>query len=377
MSRLQKFLSIALAFCAWLAFVSPLQAQTDEQTYEPLLPGQQIGEDGVFDPSLTVGENGRLYMSFSAVNPNSAHPFPHDRTVSTYLARSNDNGRTWNILDRPANGIDNIKSGDDLVSWHHEVSTILHDNLAGSPPWVLISHHYPKLEGERQFKYGWIALKTAGTFEELTRAAETKLFVGKAFTQGMQSPLLGDPVLALHDLHGDLAHCAVLTEPALLANENGIFLALTCVEARIFWQIHHKIILLTCDRPCNPAKRDAWRYVATLLDEADAAKSTADYYTAADLVADGNSALLIASPVSDTPFDDAYNGCDVFRFADIEEGKLAGENGEAKRLSHTEGSPGSFSGACAQTFNPDLTLLSQLSIRNGRPYFSILRKLGN
>ena len=328
----------------------------------------------MFDPSVVSDGRGNVFLSFSAVDPNETQSPPHNRRVSTYLASSNDGGATWSYLARPANPSVDVEIGQGTATWQHEVSTLSYDDLGDKTPvWRLMSHHYPLIDGRREFRHGWIALKSADTFEGLTHARETKLFVGKAYKALEQQPVPGDAVLDVSGLHRDVARCAILTEPGLFANQDAVYLALHCIEVGPPWRIRHKVIWLACDRPCAAENQSAWRYVSTLLSETDIRHRRHKYYSAPAIFVRDERHFLVATPVGDQPFEEAYDGCDIFLFDDLARGEIVRENGQAERQSRIEGLPGSFNGACALNEDPTLTLLSQLRIVSGRAYFDIVR----
>lgn len=365
--------SIAVVFCALWTSTSLAQGQSTEKTWAPLLPNQTVGRDGVFDPSLAVGDEGSVFLSFSAVNPNAAQPAPHDRKVSTYLASSTDDGVTWRVLNSPVNSSVTMETNRGMASWQHEVTSLTYDAQGnGEAVWRLMSHHYPLIKGRRRFEYGWIALKSANSFEGLTQAPEIKLFVGKAYRELDNQPVAGSVVLELDRLHKDLAQCVAFTEPGLLAFDQSLYLALNCAEFGLPWRVRPKVVLLACDRPCNPERPESWQYTSTLLSVSDAQKHQYKYYSAPDFIVADDGKFLVATPVSNNPFKDAYNGCDIFRFDDLAKGRLVQEDGRAKRFLRLEGLPASFNGACAVNENPALTLLSQLRVIDGRAYFDIL-----
>jgi hypothetical protein len=51
-----------------------------------------VGQLGIFDPSLERDPGGRLWMSYSAVDPSS---IAGNKLISTRIAHSDDGGTTW------------------------------------------------------------------------------------------------------------------------------------------------------------------------------------------------------------------------------------------------------------------------------------------
>lgn len=355
------------------ASVTGARGQEGAWTALPLRP--ETGALGIFDPSLVAGDGGRHVLSFSAVDPSGRWPEVNDRVVSTYIAVSEDDGRSWRRFPRPVNAARDTGDGGQAVTWHHEVSTLVHDPAA--PPaqrWRLLWHHYPLIDGERRFEFGWLALKSADTLERLFEAREVKLFIGRGYRDeaGVGPPVSGPPVLALQALDPELDRCVAFTEPGAFAAGGRLFLALTCAE----WSpagIRQKVVLLRCAAPCDPERTGAWSFLGTLLRPEDAARLGHRGYTAADFFLRDGRFFLLASPIEDQPFPEAYNGCDVFGFEDLDKARLLRETGGPKVLRRIRGAPGSFHGACAVSNRSGLVLLSQLFLEDGGPRFSILQ----
>lgn len=358
---------------AVLASVTAARAAEDAWVELPLRP--ETGRLGIFDPSLVAGDGGRHVLSFSAVNPSPNWPQVHDRVVSTFIAVSEDAGQSWRRFPQPVNRVNERVGSDRAVTWHHEVSTLVHDPAA--PPaqrWRLLWHHYPLIDGERSFAFGWLALKAAETLEGLFEAPEMKLFVGRGYREeaALAPPVAGPPVLNLHALDPELDRCVAFTEPGAFAAQGRLYLVLTCAE----WSpggVRQKVVLLRCAAPCEPRRVGAWAFLGTLLRPEDAAREGHRGYTAADFFLRDGRFFLLASPIGDRPFAEAYNGCDVFGFEDLDKARLLRETGGPKVLRRIRGAPGSFHGACAVSNSAGLVLLSQLYLESGGPRFRILQ----
>lgn len=343
-------------------------------------PGERVrldqapGELGVFDPSLARAGDGVLAMSFSAVHPDPDQPTPHDRHVSIHLARSTDGGHSWSVLGEPVFETTRSRDGSQAVTWHHEVSTLAHlPGEADVGMWHVMAHHYPVIGGKLRFEFGWMALKSATTLEGLPDAREVKLFAGRAFRERTDAPVSGRPLSMVRDLHKDFSRCIALTEPGLAAQEGMLYLAMSCVEGRLFGAPTPKVVLLACNAPCRPGRASAWRYVSTLLRAEDAKAEDRLFYTAPALVLEDGRAGLIATPTANTPFKGAYRGCSVFRFEDLPRGRLQRDADGPEIIRRADGTAGSFNGACDAVPGSDAMLLSQLEIRGGSPVFTIRR----
>ena len=374
MSRMKAL--ILLGFLgAVLASASVTAAQGQESAWAELPLQPETGQLGIFDPSLVAGEAGRHVLSFSAVDPSPNWPQVNDRVVSTFIAVSEDAGQSWRRFPRPVNGVSELVGADRAVTWHHEVSTLVHDPAAPTAQrWRLLWHHYPMIDGERRFEFGWLALKAAEKLEGLFDAREAKLFAGRGYREGsgVGSPVSGPPVLALQALDPELDRCLAFTEPGAFAAAGRLYLVLTCAE----WNpagVRQKVVLLRCAAPCQAERAGAWAFLGTLLRPEDAARQGHQGYTAADLFLRDGRVFLLASPIGDRPFPEAYNGCDVFGFGDLDKARLLRETGGPEVLRRIRGAPGSFHGACAVSNRSGLVLLSQLYLRAGGPSFRILQ----
>ena len=342
------------------------------------------GAMGVFDPSLTADGGGAVYMAFSAVDPMPGAR-GIERIVSTFLARSDDAGRRWQVIGGPVNPTIGVRlgaaAGGGPATWHNEVAALLHDPYA--PPserWKLIWHHY-LIAGERRlFEHGWIGYRAAAAPEALAGAREIKLFGGLGYAAvnddrngATRSPVAGPPRVPLHVLDRELGRCVAFTEPAMAATPSALLVALNCAE------FHRggfapKVVLLRCARPCRVAQSTSWTHVRTLLTPDDAASFGAESFSAAEIHTVGDAHYLIATPTSDRPFPDAYNGCLVFRFADLAGGQLLRDAaGRPVPVMALAGAPSSFNGACSADTGAygGRLLIGQLDLRGGRPRFAI------
>ena len=339
---------------------------------------------GVFDPSLSSDGGGTVYLAFSAVDPAPGHG-RIDRVVATYLARSTDSGGQWTVVGGPVNPTVTVTlgraAGGGTATWHHEVAALLHDPYA--PPserWKLVWHHYLVAGQRRLFEHGWIAYRAADTPEALAGSPEVKLFGGLGYAPvnddpngATRSPVAGPPQVPLHLRDPALARCVAFTEPALAATPSALLLALNCAEFHA-GGIAPKIVVLRCDRPCQVARPEAWAYAATALEAVDALGFGARGFSAAEFHSVGDARYLIASPTSNVPFPDAYNGCLVFRFSDFLRGQLIRDpRGRLVPFLRLAGTPNSFNGACAadSAAYGGRILIGELDLGGGRPRFGI------
>ncbi len=311
-----------------------------------------VGSHGVFDAALTRDDpTGRIWMSYSAVDPSQQWPAQNVDVVTTRLASSDNNGTTWTDSGLVVNSATDVTlplaPPNNAGTWQHEVSRVLYDpNASAGARWRLMWHHYLQVNGRRVFEHGWIGYKEAATTLGLATATERKLFVGTFYdaqnnVQGgtTGSPLGGAPIIALHTLHPDLNACLVFTEPGLLSTPTALYLALACAEV----PLNQRIILLRCAQPCDATVPGNWTYVRTMLRNTDAAAIGFVNFSAPELIESQGRRFLVVSPVSNQPFPDSYNGCLVYEFADLNAGTLvSGGTG----LKQVNGTAGTFNGAC-------------------------------
>ncbi len=359
-----------------------------------LLALPKVSVSGVFDPSLADTPAGqRGWMSYSAVDPSPRWPDRDTRTITTRLAYSDDHGATWRDMGVLINNISEGQGASNAETWVNEVSSLVYDPYAVvNERWKLFWHHYLRVNEEGEFQNGWIGYKSAATPQALTAAKEVKLFGARAYdavNNNPQSktfpPVGGPPLVQVNALHTDLDMCVALSEPGAMATQSGISMSLTCYEPKIhsvagllgmaLFGSRTRVIMLKCDSPCRPASPGAWRYVATMLTDDDAKPLGFRGYSAPDLFIQEGKAYLMVTPVSDTPWKDSYNGCDIYRFANLETATLERDHGKPRILGQVRGKPGSFNGAC--TYQPSLDaggfLYGEVKVIDKRPYFQIFQ----
>jgi len=349
---------------------------------------------GVFDPSLANMPPGqRAWMSFSAVDPSPRWPDKDSRTVTTRLAYSDDQGATWTDLGARINDISEGPAGSYARTWVNEVSSLVYDpNAALDERWKLFWHHYLRVDEDGEFQNGWIGYKNAATPQVLRGAKEVKLFGARAYNADNIDPrsktfppVGGSPVVQADTLHNDLGMCVAFSEPGAMATHSGLYMSLTCYEPKIhnvvgllgmgLFGFKTRVILLKCDSPCHPVSPGAWKYIATMLTDDDAKPLGFRGYSAPDLFAQGGTAFLMVTPVSDTPWKDSYSGCDIYRFTNIETGALEQDHGKPNIVGQVRGKPGSFNGAC--TYQPSVAasgfLYGEVKVADKRPFFQIFQ----
>lgn len=329
----------------------------DPSLNSELLPAG-AGVFGVFDPSLAADASGDVHISYSVIDPSVLQPGQNERIVQTYIARSANQGITWDVLAGPVNRADEVILPDSTPgTWQNEVSALVYD--PGAPAaerWKMVWHHYLRHNGRREFQNGWIGYKTAPTPALLASAHEVKLFAGDGYNPQndtkngeTMSPLGHPPKIRLDLAFPPLRGCFGFTEPGLTVTQDAVFLAMVCGRL----EGSNEIFLLRCAHPCDAARRDSWTYAGTpafpyLLTEAEAAAfGEFDGFSAPELHSFAGTDLLIASPTSAVQGSDAYKGCLVFEFYDIDIGRLRRHpNGVPIADAFISGRAGSFNGVC-------------------------------
>ena len=198
-----------------------------------------------------------------------------------------------------------------------------------------------------------MAFKKASTPQGLATATESKLFSGAAYdpannTAGgsSRSPLGRAPLIGLNSLFAPLGTCVVFTEPGALVTPAALYLSMSCKEVPA-GTTENRVILLRCAEPCNPLLSSSWTLVGTVFSHANAVAAGYKDFDGASLFEKNGSFYLVASPTSDSPIADAYNGRLVYQFANIDLGLLQPNNGgPAQATSSLHGTSNSFNGAC-------------------------------
>ena len=324
------------------------------------------GAHGMFDPSLARDPaTGRLWMSYSAVVPVASDPPGAPWGVGLRLAWSDDRGGSWQdagvwaspfgettlAVDLPASPEPPIPAGSP-IALQSETSTLVHDPGDASTPWKLLWHQVPWANGSPYFvSYSWIAMKAAATPEALAGALPVALFGG----HGLQDAL-GTPAIALDTTAPELSGC-VFAEPGLLASPGALQLTLDCHV--LGPTATSSVVLFECASPCAMAEAASWRYVGRILDAADAQAVGPGYtgFSGTALAEQGGSTYLLATPV----VGERYDGCRVYRFADLSTGALERSAGRPVTVRRVSGLPGTHHGACAHHEELDAGILySQL-----------------
>lgn len=332
------------------------------------------GELGIFDPSIARDPgDGRLWMSYSAVDSSLFYSTDVYWAVSIRLAYSDDDGGTWadaGIVAAPYTervvGPLNVSAGQPSIgatsagTWQSETSSIIHD--PGAPAgerWKLIWFQYLNANLVSYFlDYSWIAMKTAATPLDLESAAPVKLFGGFGIQpQGELtgspafSPIGGPAVVALNaDLTmaaageslADLQYC-VFAEPGLAATDTAVYLSISCIDVSV---LEENLLLFKCESPCAMTDASGWQYLGKLLTPVDAETELGrDHYQAPAIVQKAGKYYLLATPV-DTTVGNRYDGCRVYEFGNLDSSDLLPVGDALTEVAHVGGEPDLHNGAC-------------------------------
>jgi hypothetical protein len=330
------------------------------------------GTDGVFDPSLSFDPVAKtLWMSYSALNPSPLWPTQNTRALSTRIAFSNDHGATFADSGIVVNQINDVTlplaAPNNAGTWMQEVSSLVYDSSAGaSEKWRLFAHHYLMINGTPHQEHSWISFKKAASPQALAGATEFKLFAGAGYDTSNNSlggssgsPVGGAPLITLSALFSGLASCVGFTEPGAMATPSALYLSLTCKEVPS-GVAQSRVILLRCAQPCDPLQSSSWALIGTLFSHANAVSAGYKDFDGASLYQQNGSYFMLVSPTSDQPVADAYNGCLVYQFSNIDLGQM-------QPTMSVYGTANSFNGAC--TFNENATgsgiLYSEINTSSG------------
>jgi hypothetical protein len=337
----------------------PLQAAEPSGKTEIIIQGAP--DHGVFDPSVARSESGALYMTLSGVSSTKAGGGLGDLAVRTMLARSDDQGKSWPLVNDAVNRDIEVRldsfAAPHRGRWQSEVSALLFDPFAQKESrWKLFWHQYLNANGKRRFEHGWLAYKEADRPEALASARPIKLFTALGYdttdnqaSSPTQPPIAGDAVTQIQRLHKDLSRCVAVSEPGVLAKPDGVYLVLTCFEGSFLGLlgVNNRVILLKCAQPCHAGRPDAWSYVGTLLNDTDARRLSMGKFSGSELTSFGGSDYLIALPVGTVPGEGSYKGCAVFQFDLLGHARIARDKSGVPQVhSFVQFSTETFNGAC-------------------------------
>ena len=323
-----------------------------------------VGANGIFDPSLARDPaSGRIWMSYSAVDPSVLWPTQNVTAVSTRLAYSDNNGKTWTDSGAVINNFSDVTLSltglSNAGTWINEVSQLVYDpGATAAERWKILWHHYLMINNVQHFEHGWLGMKSASTPEGLVTATEVKLFAGYLYDTGnntagggSQSPVPGAPQIQLDTALNPALNNCVFSEPGMYASGSALYVSLLCVKITGLSPLtisDHPIVLLKCSGYCTTGSN--WSYAGTVLNDSNAAAIGFDTgFSASGLFESAGRIYLVATPVqtAGAPWPNYYNGCRVYRFANIDSALLDPPGSQPALIGSVNGTAGSFNGACA------------------------------
>jgi hypothetical protein len=314
-------------------FVSSCQAGGGARAPEALTFSQP-GALGMFDPSLRGDPNGQtLWMSYSSG--------ASDFTISTRLARSDDQGATFqdqgvvvfqgNVTPLPPPTNSGI--------WQYEVSNLVYDQDApAGEKWKLMAFRYLVAGGSHLYQHSWMALKTSATIPS-GWSSERKLFTGAGYDAADDNSIIGPPEIPLDQLAGPggtkpLSDCAAFTEPGFLSKAGALYLAIGCATGGP----SDRIVLLQLSHPA-----ETWSYVGVLVTNADSPAGFTGL-SAAELTSVRGTDYLIVSPAASSG---GYQGCLVYQFASLAAAEIERQNGKPVLINAIPSTGAFNNGACS------------------------------
>lgn len=269
---------------------------------------------GHFDPSLWQADDGTLWMAYTRVtlffpDPDDLETFAPN--YATYLARSNDGGRTWEYVTTITESevYAHPTNGDGIIA--HEVPDIT-QNPDGT--WSLVWVQYTRGYQVTEFNDPVIARKDAATPEGLADA-ETQLHMSG---WGGSPIFVADYAAPLNEF----PNCLGMTEPSIFTADGRSYTVVECISIDIsdptFPRVYEKAAIELFEWVDG-----AYEHVGTLLTYEDAVAltdglGTSLVVTQPDVVQARNGDwILLLTPSNDTQ-NPPFQGCRVLTIDDLE-----------------------------------------------------------
>jgi hypothetical protein len=267
-------------------------------------------KNGIYDISVEYGDDGVGWMAYSRIEV--------PKYVETRLARSNDHGSTWNYV-RTLNPsrAGTFKQGGALIkgAWRYETPALVYDRSdRPARRWKLFAQRVfskpPHKRGTALMGESWIEYRYAqspqGPWSEPVRLLGTEK---------------GRPKNNLNSLHPDLRDMAYYTEPGILEHKGTLYMSLdagTTMSGFGEWRKHKVILIASTDHG------ETWKYLGTLVDDADADDFGFLVLTGTSLVREGNRIYLLVTPAGEKGLfkNKGHAGLMAIEFADISRAKL-------------------------------------------------------
>lgn len=272
--------------------------------------------NGIFDASVEYSPDGIGWLVYSRV----ALP----KYVSTHLARSLDQGRSWAYVAAINTSRDDTITVDGVAvsgAWRYETPTLVYDpEDASDRQWKLYVERYfsvpPHEPGDNIHSRGWIEVKYAHRPDGQWSKA-VRLF----------GPPASGSSIDLNRLHPDLHGMKFYNEIGSIALNGVLYLSLDASPTASGlgkWR-QRKVILLS-----SPDHGTTWRYAGTLTDYDDASDSGYVVLTGTSLVMEGERVFLLTTPSGAKGLGRKNRGHDgtwIVEFEDIARAKLKRDAG--------------------------------------------------
>lgn len=318
---------------------SIIYPSAQEQGYELL---RVKGDVWAYDPSVEYGDDNIGWLVYSSAEEIKAG------LVETYLAKTNDNGKTWikvNRIDEARDVVLQEKSGlfskalkETQARLRHETPTLLYDPYDPDPEkrwkmfWIA---GYLKLPSELGgynkntiWQYAQVFYKHSSSPDKLADAKEIRLFGSKWLNNCLSE--ICRVKSNLNQLHPDLADTTFYMEPGSLVKDGVIYLTFTAASVK---RLQRTILISSKDHG------ETWRYAGELTNKDTLEKDVDKNYTpeqllltSSALAEEGGKQFLLVSP-RNRGGQGKYNGVYIFEFDDITRGKLK-RNSEGKLVVH-------------------------------------------
>ncbi len=238
--------------------------------------------NGIFDVSVEYGPDGTGWLAYSRV----ALP----KYVSTHLARSLDQGRTWTYVAAINPSRDDTITVDGAAvagTWRYETPTLVHDPEDDpARQWKLYVERYftvpPYGPNDAHHSGGWIEVRYAPRPDGQWSKA-VRLFGSQASGSRVD----------LNILHPDLRAMKFYNEIGSISLDGALYLSLDAspTESGLGdWRRRRIILISSTDHGRN------WRYAGTLTDYDDASSSGYVVLTGSSLVKEADRVFLLATP---------------------------------------------------------------------------------
>ena len=307
--------------------------------YAPLSVQGDTSPSGILNPApLRSGGSGVTWMAYNAANFYTNGGGRPVRDFSTRLARSDDGGQTFTLtleLGKPYDDNFNDTRGTVCAGatcsgrWQYSQPWLVNDNGDPDPNrrFKLFAHkyfQYPPATTPDFFQVGAIVMWTASSPDGAWSA---------------EQPVLGwnatPSVLAtqniVNNLDPALAQCLYAGAGSATIYNGALDFAFDCPYDALNPATRKIVLLRSSDHALS------FQYIATLLQNTDAAALGATYFTAPRLLPSAtNAPLLIATPVTlDSANNATANGCRVMPIADEQTGALFREANNAPTVLFT------------------------------------------